>query len=79
MMKRRKNKQDDFEPEQNEQTLYPRNIFPITSLIYIQDEHKGLRMALITDRAQGATSLDKGSISINIERKAKFDNRGLNE
>ncbi len=36
-------------------------------------------MVIITDRAQGASSLSTGSININIERKAYIDNRGLKE
>lgn len=42
------------------------NYYPITSRIVIKDEEKGKEFAVLTDRAQGATSLNDGQIKIMV-------------
>ncbi|XP_071747296.1 lysosomal alpha-mannosidase-like [Lepeophtheirus salmonis] len=55
-----------------------RNYYPITSAITVEDSH--IRMALLTDRSQGGTSLKDGGIETMIHRRLLFDDAfGVNE
>ncbi|KAG5682693.1 hypothetical protein PVAND_012028 [Polypedilum vanderplanki] len=47
------------------------NYYPITSLIFIQDEIQ--RLSLLTTHAQGATSSDHGVIEVMLDRKIMMD------
>lgn len=54
------------------------NIYPITSMAYIEDDRN--RMTLITDHAQGVTSLQEGQILVLLDRRVLYvDGRGNNE
>ena len=56
------------------------NYYPVNSAIYIEDNQSGDRMTLMNDRAQGGSSLEKGSIELMIHRKIDTDDgRGVNE
>lgn len=57
-----------------------RNYYPITSSIFIEDVTSTQRLSLITDRAQGASSLNSGEVEVMIHRVTpKDDLQGLDE
>jgi lysosomal alpha-mannosidase len=47
------------------------NYYPITSMVYIKDAVQ--QLSILTDRAQGATSLEDGSIEIMVHRRLLQD------
>ncbi|XP_037825869.1 lysosomal alpha-mannosidase isoform X2 [Lucilia sericata] len=47
------------------------NYYPITTKIALEDEHA--RMAILTDRAQGGTSLSDGSLELMVHRRLLHD------
>lgn len=49
------------------------NYYPINSWIHIKDEDRKLQMTILTDRAQGASSIYDGSIEIMLHRRLLFD------
>ena len=49
------------------------NYYPITSLIMIKDGDE--QMVLVTDRAQGGTSLSDGCVEIMLHRRLLFDDK----
>ncbi|XP_028162979.1 alpha-mannosidase 2-like [Ostrinia furnacalis] len=54
------------------------NIYPITSMAFIQDAKS--RLTLITDHAQGVTSLQEGHLVVMLDRRVLFnDGRGTQE
>ena len=54
------------------------NYYPITSSIFIQD--KDLRVTLITDHAQGASSANEGEMEVMIDRSTpRDDKRGMDQ
>lgn len=54
------------------------NIYPITSMVFIQDSKS--RLTLITDHAQGVTSLQEGHLAVMLDRRVLFnDGRGTQE
>lgn len=54
------------------------NMYPITSMAYIQDRRS--RVTVITDHAQGVTALQEGQLIIMLDRRVLFnDGRGTNE
>ncbi|XP_037299819.1 alpha-mannosidase 2-like isoform X2 [Manduca sexta] len=54
------------------------NMYPMTSMTYIQDEKS--RLTIITDHAQGVTALQEGQILVMLDRRILFnDGRGTNE
>lgn len=56
------------------------NYYPMTSSVYIEDTSSTQRLSIVTDRAQGVTSLDAGEIEIMIHRVTiKDDWKGVGE
>lgn len=54
------------------------NMYPITSMAYIQDHRS--RLTYITDHAQGVTALQEGQLVVMLDRRVLFDDgRGANE
>ncbi|XP_063633952.1 alpha-mannosidase 2-like [Cydia splendana] len=54
------------------------NVYPITTLSYIQDRKQ--RLTVITDHAQGVSALQEGQIVVMLDRRVLFDDgRGVNE
>lgn len=54
------------------------NMYPITSMAYIQDKES--RLSLMTDHAQGVTALQEGQIVALLDRRILFDDlRGTHE
>ncbi|XP_048005836.1 alpha-mannosidase 2-like [Leguminivora glycinivorella] len=54
------------------------NVYPVTTLSYIQDRKQ--RLTVITDHAQGVTALQEGQIVLMLDRRVLFDDgRGVNE
>lgn len=66
MLKRRRNNKPLWREE-----LVAINYYPINSKINIEDDSS--RMAILTDRAQGATSLMDGSIDVMVHRRLLRD------
>lgn len=76
MIKRRKNHRDTWQIKLEEHTAG--NYYPVTSKIALQDAQT--RMAILTDRAQGGTSLNDGSLELMIHRRLLSDDGfGVNE
>ncbi|GJQ83733.1 hypothetical protein Trydic_g20609 [Trypoxylus dichotomus] len=56
------------------------NYYPVTSKIVMQDLHKNVEVAVLTDRAQGGTSLSDGEIELMLHRSCLHDDAfGVNE
>ncbi|XP_049803878.1 lysosomal alpha-mannosidase-like [Schistocerca nitens] len=56
------------------------NYYPITSKIVIEDVSKGLKLAILNDRAQGGSSLRTGEIEIMVHRRLLYDDgKGVGE
>ncbi|XP_064486646.1 lysosomal alpha-mannosidase-like isoform X2 [Ornithodoros turicata] len=54
--------------------------YPVTSWIYIQDQQYDVQMTVVTDRAQGGTSIDRGCIELMVHRQHVTDDHlGLEE
>ncbi|CAB3259070.1 unnamed protein product [Arctia plantaginis] len=54
------------------------NVYPITSMVYIQDKQS--RLSLMTDHAQGVTALQEGQLVVLLDRRILFDDmRGTQE
>jgi hypothetical protein len=54
------------------------NYFPVNAAIYVQDDSAAL--AVVTDRSQGGSSLQDGSIELMVHRRTLVDDhRGVNE
>ncbi|CAK1588317.1 unnamed protein product [Parnassius mnemosyne] len=54
------------------------NMYPITSMVFIQDHQN--RLTVLTDHAQGVTSLQEGQLVIMLDRRVLFnDARGSGE
>lgn len=54
------------------------NMYPATSMVYIQDQRS--RLTYITDHAQGVTALQEGQLVIMLDRRVLFnDGRGTSE
>lgn len=66
MIKRTRNERALYKDE-----LVPINYYPLNSRVYLQDERN--RMAILTDRAQGTTSLSDGSIDVMLHRRLLYD------
>jgi lysosomal alpha-mannosidase len=49
------------------------NYHPITSWIFIRDNEKDLQLTLLTDRSQGGSSINDGSIELMVHRRLLFD------
>ncbi|XP_032680589.1 lysosomal alpha-mannosidase isoform X2 [Odontomachus brunneus] len=56
------------------------NYYPVTSKIAIKDEEKQLKLSVLTDRAQGGSSMDDGAIELMLHRRLlKDDAFGVGE
>ncbi|XP_011151265.1 lysosomal alpha-mannosidase isoform X1 [Harpegnathos saltator] len=56
------------------------NYYPVTSKIAIKDEEKQLKLNVLTDRAQGGSSMDDGAVELMIHRRLlKDDAFGVGE
>ncbi|XP_014218055.1 lysosomal alpha-mannosidase isoform X2 [Copidosoma floridanum] len=49
------------------------NYYPVTSKILIEDQKERERLAVLTDRAQGGTSLKEGEIELMLHRRLLMD------
>ncbi|XP_063226976.1 lysosomal alpha-mannosidase-like [Bacillus rossius redtenbacheri] len=49
------------------------NYYPVSSRIVIRDKKAGLEMAVLTDRAQGGSSLQDGQIELMLHRRLNTD------
>lgn len=65
MLKRIRN----FRPTWNVQIEEPEpaNYYPVTSKITIKDEEKNVQFSVLTDRAQGGSSLNDGEIELMVK------------
>ncbi|KAL5505251.1 hypothetical protein EMCRGX_G006653 [Ephydatia muelleri] len=56
------------------------NYYPVDSRIYIQDEAKQVQFTVLTDRAQGGTSLNDGEVELMVHRRLLCDDwRGVDQ
>jgi len=56
------------------------NYYPLSSAAYIVDKEQGLQMSILTDRGEGAASLEQGSIEVMLQRRLVQDDwRGVGE
>ncbi|CAG9856047.1 unnamed protein product [Phyllotreta striolata] len=79
MLRRVKNKRPTYKYNITQEPVAS-NYYPVTSRIVIKDERRGLRAAILTDRSQGGTSLNKGEIELMVHRRLIFDDeRGVGE
>ncbi|XP_060519907.1 lysosomal alpha-mannosidase-like [Cylas formicarius] len=72
MMKRIRN----HRPTWNFSTILqppPSNYYPVTSKIVIEDVEENIQLAVLTDRAQGGSSLKDGEIELMIHRNTLVD------
>ncbi|XP_033165515.1 lysosomal alpha-mannosidase isoform X2 [Drosophila mauritiana] len=69
MMKREKDKREDFSPDLSEQPVSG-NYYPVTSRMALQDSSK--RMVLLNDRSQGGASLEDGRLEMMLHRRHIF-------
>ncbi|KRT79199.1 glycoside hydrolase [Oryctes borbonicus] len=49
------------------------NYYPVTSKMVLQDPHRNLEVAVLTDRAQGGTSLNDGEVELMLHRTCLHD------
>ncbi|XP_034666350.1 lysosomal alpha-mannosidase [Drosophila subobscura] len=69
MLERKRNQREFFKPDMTEEISG--NYYPVTSQMYIQDEHK--RITLLNDRSQGGTSLKDGELELMLHRRLLND------
>jgi lysosomal alpha-mannosidase len=56
------------------------NYYPVPSRIYIRDEDHGVQLTVLTDRAQGGSSLKDGELELMVHRRLfDDDGKGLDE
>lgn len=65
MIKRVVNKRPDYEYDSTVEPVSS-NYYPVTSKIVIKDVSKDLEVAVLNDRSQGGTSLNKGEIELMV-------------
>ncbi|KAL3274851.1 hypothetical protein HHI36_019633 [Cryptolaemus montrouzieri] len=49
------------------------NYYPVTSKILVRDELRNIEMAVLTDRAQGGSSLNDGEVELMVHRNSLHD------
>ncbi|EDW77499.1 uncharacterized protein Dwil_GK24530 [Drosophila willistoni] len=77
MIKREKDKRESFEADLNQQPISG-NYYPVTSRIALQDGNK--RLAILTDRAQGGSSINNGELELMLHRRLiRDDGYGVDE
>ncbi|RZC38887.1 Glyco hydro 38 and/or Alpha-mann mid domain containing protein, partial [Asbolus verrucosus] len=78
-IKRTRNKHDGYTYDHKVEPVAS-NYYPITSKIVIKDETQKLEVAVLTDRAQGGSSLNDGVIELMVHRRLTNDDHfGVNE
>ncbi|XP_033226476.1 lysosomal alpha-mannosidase-like [Belonocnema kinseyi] len=78
MLKRKRNERPTWNLDLDEPVAG--NYYPVTTKISISDEERKLKMAVLTDRAQGGSSLRDGEIELMVHRRLLCDdNFGVNE
>ncbi|XP_033223798.1 lysosomal alpha-mannosidase-like [Belonocnema kinseyi] len=78
MLKRERNKRQTWNLELAEPIAG--NYYPVTTKISLSDEDRKLKMAVLTDRAQGGSSLKDGEIELMLHRRLlKDDAFGVGE
>ncbi|XP_051165376.1 lysosomal alpha-mannosidase [Leptopilina boulardi] len=78
MLKRERNKRPTWNLHLQEPVAG--NYYPVTTKIVVRDEKRKLRLAALTDRAQGGTSLEDGEIELMVHRRLlKDDAFGVEE
>jgi lysosomal alpha-mannosidase len=56
------------------------NYYPVDSRIFIKDEDRGVQFTVMTDRAQGGSSLNDGQLELMVHRRTLYDDfRGVGE
>ncbi|XP_033225889.1 lysosomal alpha-mannosidase-like [Belonocnema kinseyi] len=56
------------------------NYYPVTTKISLKDEERNLKLAVLTDRAQGGSSLRDGEIELMVHRRClKDDDQGVRQ
>ncbi|XP_002066512.2 lysosomal alpha-mannosidase [Drosophila willistoni] len=74
---RKKDKREDYDPDLSVQPISG-NFYPVTSRMVLEDSNK--RIALLTDRAQGGTSLKNGQLELMLHRRLiRDDDKGVGE
>jgi len=75
-MKRERSQRQTWDMEEFEPVAG--NYYPVNAAIFIEDDHSSL--AVLTDRTQGGSSLQDGSIELMVHRRIiKDDSRGVDE
>ncbi|XP_017153506.2 lysosomal alpha-mannosidase isoform X1 [Drosophila miranda] len=69
MIKRQRNRRDTWNLKLNEEVSG--NYYPVTTKITLED--KTARMAILTDRAQGGSSLQDGALELMVHRRLLHD------
>ncbi|XP_067011637.2 lysosomal alpha-mannosidase [Anabrus simplex] len=71
MLQRRRNQRPTWRVKVSEPVAG--NYYPVTSKIVLRDEVSKLEMAVLTDRAQGGTSLNDGQLELMVHRRLLHD------
>uniref|UniRef100_A0A0G4IBA5 Alpha-mannosidase n=1 Tax=Chromera velia CCMP2878 TaxID=1169474 RepID=A0A0G4IBA5_9ALVE len=90
MIERKRFHRPDFSPVWQEEAPSSSNYFPVNSAVFIEEkekkekkganESKPRRLTVVTDRSQGAASLESGQIELMVHRRLrKDDSRGVGE
>ncbi|XP_033225887.1 lysosomal alpha-mannosidase-like [Belonocnema kinseyi] len=78
MLQRKRNKRPTWKLDLQEPVAG--NYYPVTTKISLSDEERKLKMAILTDRAQGGSSLRDGEIELMVHRRLLCDdNFGVDE
>lgn len=78
MLKRKRNFRPTWDLELHEPVAG--NYYPITSKIFLKDDEKSLKLNVLTDRAQGGTSMKDGELELMLHRRLlKDDAFGVGE
>lgn len=65
MLKRKRNYRQTWNLKVHERTSS--NYYPVTSKISLKDEQKFLKLSVLTDRAEGGTSMQDGEIEMMVK------------
>jgi hypothetical protein len=77
-LERKRNQRPSWDVEISE--TISANYYPITVAAYVKDQHRGIHMTVLTDRAQGVASIADGEIEVMVHRRLLADdNRGVDE
>lgn len=78
-IKRVLNRRNDYDYASSDEPVAS-NYYPVTSKIVIKDEENNIEAAVLTDRAEGGTSLKPGVIELMLHRRLlRDDGYGVNE